>query len=117
MATELAPIPGHGDVTASKGADVVDITLLELEPAPEAVLVPGTLHARVSRPTRRVGPPALSALLLAAAAVLLPAVLLLAVLQLPLPAPQQGAALVAGWTALAVLARHLDRRHTEGRPR
>lgn len=92
----------------------LDLTRLELRPAPEADALPGAREVVVPRAAaaadrvhpRRVARGTVAMLV----ALLAPLVVLLAALSLPAPEPVRGLALVAGWIGVGVLGRHHEKR-------
>lgn len=141
MATELAPQPVGNQPDGKDAAvtaptartartartaapdepEVVDVTGLELRPAPESDEVAGLLEVDVPAPTQPGARPlAARTVAMGVAAVLAvvvaPLLVLLGALVLPMTEQAQGAVLVLGWTALAAGAHWIDTRR-DRRPR
>lgn len=95
--------------------EVVDLTELTLQPAPEAEHVEGLLQVEVLPPTGpEVRPPgpveAVQFLVLALIGVVAPLVVLVVAVTLPVGRPVQGALLVAGWVVLGIIAKRYETR-------
>lgn len=116
MATELAPNPRSRGAARGRGGpdDVVDLTRIELRPAPEAIIVPGVLQADVPRRLPAVEPVGVRRLARGAVGVLLallaPLLVVLLALSLPVDEAVQGMVLVAGWVGLGLAGRSMDGR-------